>query len=403
MTTFKYEALSASGGKVNGSIEAYDKLDAIAKIRENGETVIKISEQKGMGILSMEIGGGKIKLSALSLLCSQFAIILGAGLPLVRAVELVANQTADKTLRTLLLNVAGDVSAGHSLADSFEDRGPTLPTTFVETIRAGEKSGNLENSFARLEKYYDKTSKTRSKVKSALTYPALILVIAVAVIIIIMTVAVPMFKETFEDLGGELPMVTQILIAASDFFTKYIIIIIAIVAALILAYKLYGRTESGKVNLAKFKLKIPVLGKINRLSCASNFANTMTTMMGSGLTVVNALNITSRVITNYVVGRSVKEMVVDIESGRRLGDAMRKSPYFPELLTEMTAVGEETGSIESTLLIVGEYFDNEVATATERALSLLEPLIIVVLAVFVCFVLLAIYLPMFSMYDSVGG
>ncbi|MBR3290435.1 MAG: type II secretion system F family protein [Clostridia bacterium] len=402
MTTFKYEALSASGAKVNGSIEAYDKLDAIAKIRENGETVIKISEQKGMGILSMDIGGGKIKLPALSLLCSQFSIILSSGLPLVRAVELVANQTTDKTLRQLLYSVAGDVSAGHSLADSFEDRGPTLPTTFIETVRAGEKSGNLENSFARLEKYYDKASKTRGKVKSALTYPALILVVAIVVIIIIMVVAVPMFKQTFEDLGGELPLVTRILIGASDFFSQYIIIIIAVVAAVILFYKLYGRTESGKVNLAKFKLKMPVLGKINRLSCASTFANTMTTMMGSGLTVVNALSITGRVINNYVVGRAVQGMVVDIESGRRLGDAMRRVPYFPELLTEMTAVGEETGSIESTLLVIGEYFDNEVATATERALSLLEPMIIVVLAVFVCFVLLAIYLPMFSMYDSVG-
>ena len=402
MTTFKYEALSASGGHVNGSIEAYDKLDAIAKIRENGDTVIKISEQKNLGILSMDIGGGKIKMSNLALLCSQFSIILGAGLPLVRAVELVANQTEDKTLRTLLHSVAGDVSAGHSLADSFEDRGPTLPTTFIETVRAGEKSGNLENSFARLEKYYDKTSKTRGKVKSAMAYPAMIMVVAVVVIIIIMVVAVPMFKQTFEDLGGELPMVTQILIACSDFFAQYIIVLIAAVAALVLAYKLYGRTESGKVNLAKFKLKMPVLGKINRLSCASNFANTMTTMMASGLSVISALSITSRVITNYVVSRSVQEMVVDIESGRRLGDAMRKVPYFPDLLVEMTSVGEETGSIESTLIIIGDYFDNEVATATERALSLLEPMIIVVLAVFVCFVLLAIYLPMFSMYDSVG-
>ena len=399
MTTFKYEAQSSSGGKMTGVIEAYDRLDAIAKIREQGGVVTKISEAKKKAGGSL-LGPKKISEKELSLVCSQFGIILSSGLPLVRTVELVANQTENKDLKLLLTEVAHDVAAGHSLSDSFQDRGTTLSVTFIETVRAGEKSGNLEQSFKRMEVFYDKSAKTKGKVKSALTYPAFVGVVSVVVIVIIMVVAVPMFKETFESQGGELPLPTKLLIAMSEFMTKHFILLAGIVAAIILAYRIFARTDFGREKIAIFMLNMPVLGKVNSMSCASQFANTFVNMFSAGLTVVEAINVTGKVIGNYVVSRAVLEMNGGIEAGRRLGDCMRDIEYFPDLLKEMTAVGEETGSLETTLGITAEYYDNEVDLATTKATALIEPIMIVFLAVFVCFVLLSVYLPMFAMYDN---
>lgn len=399
MKTFKYEAMSASGSRVQGIIEAYDRTEAIAKVRDEGQVVVKIQEQKASAFGSG--ANGKVTAKNLSLMCSQFKIILKAGLPLVRTVELVAGQTSDKTLKAILTEVSHDIQAGHTLADSFADRGKTIPVTFIETIRAGEKSGNLETAFERLEVYYDKTYKTSSAVKGAMTYPAIIVVVMIAAIIIVNVVAVPMFKDTFAQLGGELPLPTKILIGVSDFMTQKWVVCLGLVAFVVLAFKFWSSSDKGGKQLALLALKAPLLGRINTLNAANEFATTLTTMMSSGLPLVEAITITGKVIKNRLISQAVQGLAVGLESGRRLGDCIREVEYFPDLLIEMTAVGEETGSIESTLTVVADYFDQEVNAAVAALLSAIEPIMIVVIAVFVCFVLLSIYLPMFSMYDSV--
>ncbi len=403
MKTFKYEAMSPSGSKVSGIIEAYDKIDAINQIREQGQVVVKVAEAKQGGLFGGgSASGKKFKAKELSLICSQFAIILKAGLPLVRTVELVGNQASDKNLKALLNEVAKDVSAGHSLGDSFAERGKTLPVTFVETVRAGEKSGNLESSFDRLAVYFKKTAATAAKVKGAMTYPAVIVVVAIIAVVIVNVVAVPMFEDTFADLGGELPVPTKILIGVSAFMRNYAIVLLGSIAALVLAFKFWSGSDKGSKQLATLLLNIPLLGRINTMNAASQFASTIVTMMMAGLPLTEAIVITGKVITNKVISIAVQELAVGIEAGRRLGDCIREVEYFPDLLKEMTAVGEETGSIESTLSVTADYFDEEANNAVDAMMSMIEPILIVVIAVFVCFVLLSIYLPMFSMYDSVG-
>lgn len=396
MKVFKYEAMSSSGSRVQGIIEGYDKNDAIAKVRDQGQVVVKIQEQKSGGGST----NGKVSDKVLALVCSQFKIILQAGLPLVRTVELVANQTADKTLKAILTEVQRDIEAGHSLAESFAERGKTLPNTFVETIRAGEKSGNLETSFARLQTYFEKRFITQGKVKGAMTYPAIIVVVMIVAVVIVNVVAVPMFEETFAELGGALPLPTKVLIGVSNAMTNYGIVMLGVVAALIFAYKVWSSTDKGSKTMAALALSVPMLGKINTLNAATEFATTITTLMSSGLPLVEAITITGKVIKNRLISQAVQGCAVGIESGRRLGDCVREIEYFPDLLIEMTAVGEETGSLESTLTVVADYFDNEVNAAVDGLLSAIEPILIVIIAVFVCFVLLSIYLPMFSMYDG---
>ena len=403
MITFRYTATSHSGVTVEGVIKARDAGEAAIRLKERYPLInaLKpISETEGK---LRSIRMGRVSEKQLSLICRQFAIILSAGLPLVRTTELVAHQAEDKELKQILAQVAEDVSAGHSLAESFALRGGRLlPDAFVETVRAGEESGALDMAFERMASFYARQSKTRGKVISSLMYPAFVIVVAIIVIAVIMMVAVPQFTASFQAMGMELPLPTRILIGFSDFMTHWFWLILVLIAAAALGLTVYGRTASGSIVLARAKLRVPVLGRIRMMNACSQFANTLSTMLASGLPAMKALTITARTVSNAYLSRDVMNTAEGLESGFRMGECMKRTAAFPELLTAMTAVGEESGSLESTLAVIGEYYDNEVETAAARAISLLEPIIICVLAVFVVLILLAVYLPMFSLYGSIG-
>jgi len=400
MTTFKYKAITKNGTEVTGVMEAYDEFEAIHKIKETYEIVTKISPV--MMVLEHKdlLPPLSVKEKSLALVCSQFSIILSAGLPMVRTVELIAEQTTDKQLKKILVQTAADVAAGYSLAQSLENKGRILPVTFIETVRAGEESGTLVISFQKLYHYYDKAARVKAKVGSAMAYPTFLSVVAVVVIAILMTVAVPMFTKMFASMAIELPLPTRILIGVSGFFTSYGLFLLLGIVALALALKFYSTTEQGRLTFARLKLSLPLLGHVAKMQGASQFSNTMSTLLASGLPMVRAVAITGRVLANYAMGLSVGSAVSGIEEGKSLGECMSKTAYFPSLLVEMTAVGEETGALEATLDVIGAYYDSEVEVTTAKALSLLEPIITVLMAGLVLFILLSVYLPMFSMYSS---
>lgn len=399
MVTYKYEAISKDGLSVSGVMEANNEYEAIARIKESCSVLVKIKEIKNAEGERKRVGG-KVSAKSLAMVCSQFSIITQAGLPIVRAVELIAGQTSDKSLRHILEQVALDVSAGFSLAQSFENNGPYLPKTFIETIRSGEESGTLDVSFGRLHRYYDKSAKLRGKVISALTYPIFVCIVAVIVIFVIMNFAVPVFIGNFADMGGEMPLVTRSLIATSNFFTHYSVAMLAVLAALVVAYLLYNRTEKGHMKIAEIKLKIPLVGAIHVMKSASEFANTMSTMLASGLPIIRAVSVTAKSMSNGFMGAQLESVVTDLEAGRALALCLRKNPYLPELLVEMTNVGEETGALETTLDVIGNFYDNETEQRTTRLVSLMEPSIICVLALVVAWILLSVYSPMFTIYGN---
>ncbi|NTU89207.1 MAG: type II secretion system F family protein [Actinobacteria bacterium] len=400
MNAYKYNALTTAGTEVTGVVEAYTQDEAIAKLKSDYDIIVQISATGSNTGLNINIGGQKVNEKSLSLMCNQFGIILGSGLPIVRTVELVAEQTSDKVLKSILLHVADDISAGYGLADSFVSYGKSLPTTFVETIRAGEESGNLQEVFIRLSTYFEKKSRTKGKVISAMMYPAFVMVVAVVVVAIIMLYAVPAFSSSFANLGVELPFVTKALIATAAFMKKYIIVILAFIALAIVAAKLVGKTNGGKTFYSRAALKLPIFGRINRMNAATQYASTMSIMLTAGLSIIKAVDVTARSMSNYAVSHELSAVLGVLEAGKRLGFCLTKIDAFPDLIAEMTSVGEDTGSLETTLGTISEYYDNEVQVATERALAILEPTIIVFLAVFVVLVLLSVYIPMFSMYGS---
>lgn len=401
LITYRYQAVTPGGVKAKGVLEAENEYAAIEKIRDSYPIVTKITpvKNKKIDLLSLEIGKKALSTKALSIMCSQFTIILRSGVSVARCMEMVAEQTVDPKLKQMLIDAAKDVSEGNSIAESFRRNNDQLPITFVETIRAGEESGTLERSFEALEKYYARSYKTTQKVKQAMTYPIFVLIVAIIVLAIVMIKVIPTVSVAFRDLGGELPVITRMMIAGSNFSAQAWPFLLIGLIAVFAVLRLLIKTEEGKIFYHKTKLRLPVFGHIALMNGAAQFANTMATLLSTGVNAHRALDITAKVMDNYVLGLETAEMGERLEEGRTLASCMKQSKYFPKTLIEMSAIGEETGELDETMRTIGEYFDNEADYATTKALSRLEPTILVVMAIFAGFIVISIYLPMFTMYD----
>lgn len=401
MTAYKYKAISKDGTKVSGIVEAFDEFDAVDRIKESCNIVLHLSEVKQKektSILDMEIGN-RLNIKAFTMMCSQFAIILQAGVPISKTCQLIAKKISDKKLKKILKDVSEDVIAGRSLADSFEERGGgIMPRTFIETVRAGEASGNVDKAFETVYRHFDKETKMRNKVKTALRYPIFVIMIAILVVIVLMVKVVPTFLSIFDNYGGELPGITRSLIVVSVFLKNALPYLICLILLTVILYKIYGRTEKGKLNLGKMQLKIPVIGNIAVLNAASQFANTMATMTSSGISLTKAVAITGRVMDNYYVGNLIGRMTKDLESGRTMGDSLHSTGVMPDILVDMVAVGEEAGEIEETLDKVSRYYDAELEQAISAAIGMLEPATLVFIGAVAGYIVLAIYIAMFEMY-----
>lgn len=401
MPTYKYEGAYASGEKVSGVVEAVSRTDVVNQIRQSCEIVLSIKEVPKSAARDPLSRLQKISAKSLSLTCQQFAIILKAGLPLVQTVDLVAGQCPDKNLSALLRQVSEDVSNGWALSYSLEQRGAkSLPVTFRETVRAGEESGDLQAAFQRMADYFERMNKTRESLLSALTYPVFVIIVAVAVIIIVMNFVIPTFSGMFTGMGVDLPFATRALISMSGFFQKYTLVLIAAIALVILLLRLYGTTEKGGPALARVQLNLPLIGNIVRMTNASQFAHTMSTLLTAGMPILQSIEVAGKTMSNLCMAKDVLDTLPGVEGGRTLGECMGYSKELPPMLVQMTSVGEATGSMESTLEVLAAYYDNETDIQTKRAITLLEPMIIVILSVFVAFILVAVYLPMFSLYAN---
>ncbi|SDB15064.1 type II secretion system F family protein [Butyrivibrio sp. INlla16] len=406
MNSYKYTALTSSGEKIDGMLEAIDQLEATAKIRQQYDVIVSIKEIHDKSIelpefLGADIGGKKLDPKAFTMMCSQFATILSAGIPISRTVKLIRDKTTNKSLKNMLTKVFEDVEAGRALSAAFNEHGgDMLPATFCETLRAGEEAGDLAGSFDSIYKHFDKQTKMGAKVRSAMAYPLFVLCVAVVVVMILMVKVVPTFTAIFEELDTELPLITRALIGISNFFSKYILVIVIVIAVIIIGVLLFKRTPSGARKMSEIQLKLPVLGNIAELNAASLFANTMATMIGSGLPVTKSVSITSRVMTNEVYKQEIANMVGKIEEGRTVVDSMRDSGVMPDILTDMVGVGEETGEMKHTMDVVAKYYDSELEQAVAKAIAMLEPALLIFIAVVAGFIVIAIYMAMFTMYQG---
>ena len=404
MTTYSYKALTAEGIETRGVVQAQDEYAAVRQIKQKCPIVTSLTPvnsemTKLKQMLSTDIGSPRIKTRALALMCSQFAITLQSGMPIGRAIDMIAKQTEDKKLRKILTDAAEDVLGGSTLTSAFEKYEEAFPLTFLETIRAGEVSGTLENSFTKMHRYYERSAKNSEKIRSALTYPIFVVCVAFIVLIIIMVKVIPTMAEVFSSLGGELPLLTRLMIGMANFLHDWWALLFILIIAFVIGWKLYTRTEKGMITHAKLMLRMPVLGKINVMNGSAQFANTMSTMLASGLTLNNAVSVTSKVLDNYLLRMDVKDMIGKIEEGKQIGECIKDCGYFPDSLKDMCSVGEETGELDKTLETIGDYFAGETERLIHQAITMLEPTLLVLMAIFAGFLVISVYLPMFTMYD----
>jgi len=399
MANFKYKAQSAQGQMVSGVIEAPNRVEAVAMIRKNFSIISEITEVGNQS--EQKIKYKKMNTNVLSLLCDRFSIILNVGLPITSAITMLANQMEDKYAKAILTEMSADIAVGRTLADSMESKAPTFPSNCVEAVRAGEDSGNMVATFERLKVYYAKQAESKQKVTSAMIYPAIVIGTAIVVAVILMIFAIPEFEKMFDSMGTDLPGITQFLINMSDFVMNYGIIVALIIATIVIASIVYSKQPVGARFFSRLLLGLPILGKLAQLSSVSEFAHTMSLLLSSGMPILRSIEAAANSMSSYSMRQDVLGIIPTVEGGASLGDSLDKCPDMPKMLTQMVAIGEQTGTIDSTLDSVARYYDNEVNISTDRAINAMNPIVICFLAVIVVVLLLAVYLPMFSMYGDV--
>ena len=399
MAQYNYKAMDKNGKAKKGSIEAINLDKAKEKLKSEGLIVQDIKEQ-GAG---KKGGGKKVKDKDLAVFCKQFSAVLNAGVTIISALEMMSEQLENKTLKRALQEAQAYVQKGGTLADAFKLNPKVFPPIMINMTAAGEMSGNLEICFDRLTTHFETANALHSKVKGAVTYPIVILIVVVAVVAVLLVGVIPQFSQMFDDLGSELPAATQMLVNLSNFLQHKWYILVIIVAAIVFGLKAFGKTEPGSLMYAKIGIKFPLFGNLTIKSAAATFSRTMATLMASGISLIDAVEQVAKMINNRIIREALLDAKTQIAKGVPLSKPLRDCGIFPPMLPQMTKIGEETGNIEDMMDKVADYYEMEVNDATDALTAAMEPLIIVIMGVVVGGIVMAIYSPMLSMYDAVDN
>lgn len=400
MAQFSYKAMDKSGKPKRGSVEAISLDKAKEKLKSEGLIVQEVKEQGSGGKKGR---GKKVKNKDLAVFCKQFSAVLNAGVTIINALEMMSEQMDNRTLQRALQDAQAYVQKGGTLADAFKINPKVFPPIMINMVAAGEMSGNLEVCFDRLTEHFESANALSSKVKGAVTYPIVILIVVIAVVCVLLVTVIPQFADMFADLGSELPVMTQALVNMSDFMRAKWYILVIIIAALVFGLRAFGKTEPGSLLYAKIGMKFPLFGNLTIKSAAATFSRTMSTLMASGISLIDAVEQVSKMIKNRIIREALLDAKVQVSKGVPLSKPLRDCGIFPPMLSQMTRIGEETGNIEDMMDKVADYYEMEVNDATDALTAALEPLIIVIMGIIVGVIVMAIYGPMLSMYDAIDS
>lgn len=402
MATYEYMAVDKSGKQKKGTMEAQTEERVKDFLKAEGLIPISVREQS---ILSKEIsiGSKKVKARDLSVFCRQFHSILGAGVTILNALQMLSEQTENKVLREATKQVQIDVEKGESLTSAMSKHKETFPPLLIHMVEAGEASGSLEVSFERMAIQFEKQAKVNGMVKKAMIYPIVVLCVAVVVVIVMLVVVFPQFEDMFAQVDGELPAITRMMIAISDFIKRFWWLLAIIVAGIVLAIQTFRKTPNGQLFFSKMALNLPAVSNLTIKSASATFSRTLSTLLAAGISLIDAVEITAKVINNVIVKEALNDTIDEIKRGVPLSVPLRESEVFPPMVYQMTRIGEETGNVEGMLSKIADYYEEEVENATAALTSLLEPLIIIVLGVLVGAILLSIYMPILGIYSAVDN
>ncbi len=400
MAAFGYLAVDKTGKEVKGTIDA-DSLElARAEARRKELTLVSIKEQS---VLSKDLNldiGGKPKARDLGVMCRQFVSMTRAGVTLIEALKMLAEQTENKKLKAALNEVRLDVEKGESLAVAMAAHKKIFPELMINMVSAGEASGNLDTALDRVSVQLERSAKTQSMIKKAMIYPIAVCVVAIIVSVVMLVVVIPNYAVMFEDLGTDLPAITKLYVTLSDGLIHYWFIIVPVVIALVVAVVMFSKTDSGKHFFGKLAIKIPILSNMTIKSASSLTARTLSTLLGAGVSLIEAVDIVSGVVTNVYFKEALETARDEITIGMPLSRPLEECGLFPPMVYHMVRIGEEAGNTEEMLDKLADYYDEEVEMAVQSMMAAMEPMIIIVLAVVVGGLIAACMAPMLSMYQA---
>lgn len=397
MPGFNYTAINRNGKRVRSSLDASSIETAKSSLRGAGYTILDIKEQTTLN-RDIEIPFlGNPKAKDMAVFCRQFVSILRAGVSVASVLAMLGQQTSNKKLRAAIREMQADVEKGESLATSMRRHPKIFPAILVNMVSAGEASGNLEESFRQMELYFERSKRTKSKVTSAMIYPCVLIVVMIIVLIVMMTKIIPNFLKTFEDMDAELPKITLGVMAVCEWFKSWWWVPLLVLVALIVGGVLFHRTNKGKHFFGWLARKTPVVGNLTVKTACATFCRTMEVLIGCGLTLTDSMDLAASNMGNIYYLEAIRDARALVAEGTPLRESLVRTGIFPPMVSNLVGVGEETGDLQSMMGKVADYYDEEVDEATKKLLNLMEPAIIIVMAVFVVIIVLAIYLPMINM------
>lgn len=401
MAEFQWTGTNRQGRTLNGTLEAKSRAEAKELLESKGVTVTNI--KGGFDMSTFGVIGSGVKQKELATFTRQFSVMINAGLPLVSCLQIQGRQQENKVFKNIIVEVTNDVEKGGTLADSLGKHKKVFSELYVNMVAAGEQGGILDTILARLADYLEDAAALQSKIKSAMMYPVVVLCVVLVATLAMLLFVIPIFQKMFMDIGGELPAITQLVVNMSEFVQHNILFIIIGIFGIIFGYNAYYKTNSGQKVIDTIKLSLPVFGMINRKMSIARFTRTLGTLTSSGVAILDGLNITAKTAGNRVISDAIMNARVSISGGENIAGPLEASGVFPTMVTQMIAVGEETGGLDEMLVKVADFYDEEVNVLVEGMASTIEPLMIVFLGGFVGFLVIAMYMPIFDMIQAVGG
>jgi type IV pilus assembly protein PilC len=402
MPVFLWEGQTRKGEKKKGEIEAANEAALRGILRRQGLTSITVKQKPKDLSEYLPFLKQKVKQKEVVIFARIFATMINAGLPLIQCLELLAQQEQNKTFAQIITAIKEDIEGGSTLSDALSKYPNIFDDLFVNLVAAGESGGILDVILQRLSNYMEKAMKLKSKVKGAMTYPASVLVISIAVVALLLVKVIPVFQKMFEGFGGELPGPTQFLITLSAYAQKYFLVAIIALAIVVYAFRRYYKTEKGTLLIDDLILKSPVFGPLLKKVAVARFTRTMSTMMTSGVPILEGLAIVSKTAGNKIVENALIRVRKSISEGKTIAEPLLETGIFPPMVVQMIAVGEATGALDAMLSKIADFYDDEVDTAVDAMTALLEPFMMVFLGGVVGGMIIAMYLPIFKMASVVG-
>ena len=403
MPGFSYVAVDKRGKEKRGSLEAETRERALEQLKAEDLIPVSVREQ---GALNKEIDfsiGKKVKPRDLSVFCRQFVSITQAGVPMKEALQMLSEQTENKWLKRAISEVLLNVEKGNTLADSMRSQPDIFPPMLVNMVEAGEQSGSLEMAFSRMAVHFEKEAKLKATIKKATIYPIILVIAAIGVIAVMLLFVIPIFIDMFADLDIEMPALTMFVMNSSKWMTSHWYVVLAIIVGVVAAYKLIYRTTQGRLTIDRIKMKMPLFGKLTVKTACSQFARTMSTLLMSGISTIDALETTSKIVNNIHYTNAMLKAREEVMKGIPLSEPLEASGIFPPMVYHMTGIGEETGNVEEMLEKMADYYDEEVEMTTQSVLAAMEPIIILFMALIIGTLVIAVIWPIASMYNGLDN